>query len=94
MNLEIIETHRKTSIWPRKDNAMLVTCIDGSGKKYKAELYIAEYNLSVFIQRLTTEYNLSALVQQQLVNLIDAYGEECYEKADTDNSIANAGEDI
>lgn len=92
MNLKIIQTHNKASIWPGKDNAMLVTCIDGSGKTYQATIPIAEYNLSVFIQRLMTDVPMTEI--KQLVDLVEAYGEECYEKAGTERSFDDAGADL
>lgn len=78
MNLNIIKTHGKASIWPGKDNAMLVTCIDSNGKKYQATIPIAEYRLSRMVQQMMSYVPERDIMQ--LKDLIEEYGQEEYEK--------------
>lgn len=101
MNFEIIKFNNVTSIWPGKNNAMQCTCKGADGKEYQATIPKAEYDLTIHIMNNLDSKALRENTWEEhqytiekLKELIEAYGEEQYEKAETNQSIHDAGPDI
>jgi hypothetical protein len=93
MNLEIVKSNGIVSIWPGKNNAVAVTCVGKDGNSYEATIPKAEYELTMMLKELVRrKMPVDDIVK--LKTLIEEYGSECYDKAGTEQSIHDAGEDI